>query len=156
MRYTAVEISEHSLGSDASLDVKPGNHKSKTTIKLGCACTAVVCLLNLGSLIGISIKFHTTDDSIAIVFSGSCSQARSISFWSHLAINALSSALFAASNNCMQYLTAPSRTEVDEVHHRRHRLDIGVHTIRNLKSISPERLGLWVCLALSSLPLHLL
>ncbi|KAJ9493336.1 hypothetical protein H2202_011193 [Exophiala xenobiotica] len=70
-------------------------------------------------------------------------KGRSISIWSHLAINILSSALFAASNNCMQYLTAPSRTEIDEAHRRRRRLDIGVHTVRNLRSISRGRVALY-------------
>lgn len=157
MKYTAVKTSEVSSStSDDLTENKTKSPESKTTIKLGCACAAFAFSINLGILIWTLTKFHASSDGIATVFSGSCSKARSISIWSHLAINILSSALFAASNNCMQYLTAPSRTEVDEAHRRRRRLDVGVHTVRNLRSISRTRVTLWACLGLSSLPLHVL
>ncbi|MCJ1312051.1 hypothetical protein MMC25_005725 [Agyrium rufum] len=56
----------------------------------------------------------------------------------------------------MQILTAPTRAEIDEAHTRGRWLDIGVPSVRNLRSISRKRVLLWFGLAFSSLPLHLL
>jgi hypothetical protein len=92
------------------------------------------------------------------VFHGSCDEATTMNTWSHLAINVLSTGLLAGSNYCMQCLVAPTREEVDRAH--RHSppmwLDIGLPSIRNLKFIDWRRTILWLLLALSSLPLHLL
>lgn len=56
----------------------------------------------------------------------------------------------------MQCLSAPTRKEVDEAHAKGKWLDIGVPSVRNLTSIPKLRLGMWVGLGLTSLPLHLM
>lgn len=56
----------------------------------------------------------------------------------------------------MQCLSAPTREEVDEAHAKGKWLDIGVSSVRNLTSIPKSRLGMWVGLGLTSLPLHLM
>lgn len=76
--------------------------------------------------------------------------------WLHLMVNILSTALLAASNYCMHCLSAPTRQDIDEAHSKRRWLDIGVPSIRNLRSISKARVFLWSLLAISSIPLHLL
>jgi hypothetical protein len=79
-----------------------------------------------------------------------------ISRWSHLGINVLSTLLLASSSSCMQRLNSPTRADVDGAHSKGRYLDIGVLGVRNFASISPARVWLWLTLALSSVPLHLL
>ena len=55
----------------------------------------------------------------------------------------------------MQCLSAPTRKEVDEAHAKGKWLDIGVPSVRNLTNIAKPRVGMWLGLALTSLPLHL-
>ena len=116
---------------------------------------AVVLLLNVLLTI-ISVTRYDVVEGLATLQRGSCSQMREASRWLHLMINILSTALLAASNYCMQCLSAPTRQDVDKAHSKRHWLDIGVPSIRNLSSISKARVFLWSLLAISSIPLHLL
>lgn len=74
----------------------------------------------------------------------------------HFVINVLSTILLSASNYGMQCLSAPTREEVDKAHTQRYWLDIGVLSFRNLKRIAMRRRLLWIMLAISLVPLHLL
>ena len=56
----------------------------------------------------------------------------------------------------MQRLCAPTRQELDKAHRDHFWLDIGIVSVRNLAKISKRRLAIWLLLALSSVPLHLL
>ena len=87
---------------------------------------------------------------------GSCQRTKELSLWLHMAINVLSTLLLGASNYCMQCLTSPTRNEVDEAHAQGVWLDIGVPSVRNLTRIPRRRVMLWVVLAISGVPLHLL
>ena len=71
-------------------------------------------------------------------------------------LNGLATALIGASSYNMQCLVAPSRSEVDLAHSEDTWLDIGVPSVRNLRHISRSRVALWLVLALSTIPLHLL
>ncbi|CAK4031371.1 Hypothetical predicted protein [Lecanosticta acicola] len=93
---------------------------------------------------------------IIIVTAGSCSRANYLTTWLHILINGLSSLLLSASNYTMQALVAPTRAEVDRAHSRGDWMDIGVASIRNLFKIKWHRTALWMVLALSSIPIHLL
>ena len=117
--------------------------------------TGAVLFLNLTLTIWAIQTFGTADGS-GTLFEGDCTKTRKASTWIHLAINVLSTLLIGASNYCMQILTAPTRTEVNRAHASFKWLDIGVLSIRNLRWILRRRVWLWGCLALSSLPLHLL
>ena len=55
----------------------------------------------------------------------------------------------------MQILTASIRREIDWAHVKGRWLDTGISSIRNLRWISIEQVFIWILLALSSLPLHL-
>ena len=119
------------------------------------AWTGAVFLLNLILTLWATQKFGV-QNGVGILVDGECSRTRKASTWIHLAINVLSTVLLSASNYCMQILTAPTRSEVDRAHVEGRWLDIGVPSVRNLKWISAKRVCIWMCLALSSLPLHLL
>lgn len=81
---------------------------------------------------------------------------KNIVFWSDLAVNALSTLLLGASNNCAQLLTAPTRKDIDLAHVRGMWLDIGVPSLRNFPVMSRWRKVLVIILFASSIPLHLL
>lgn len=74
----------------------------------------------------------------------------------HAVINILGTLLLGASNYVMQVLGAPTRQQVDAAHHKQTSLFIGVPNLRNLRWVGAKRLIVWLLLALSALPLHLL
>lgn len=61
-----------------------------------------------------------------------------------------------ASNYNMQCLNSPNREEVDAAHTKGEWLDIGVLSLRNYMYMGRRKVWLWLLLAFSSLPLHLL
>ncbi|KAL8840422.1 MAG: hypothetical protein Q9176_003920 [Flavoplaca citrina] len=95
------------------------------------------------------------EDGIGTIQNGGCDTTKTLSLWSHFAINVLSTAMLSASNYCMQCLSAPTRQDIDRAHAQHIWLDIGVRSVRNLLHISRTKTLLWILLALSSIPLHL-
>jgi hypothetical protein len=122
-----------------------------------CTCGAAAVLI-VNTVLTIWATYHSfpMQDGIGTLIEGSCSSVRNWGLWLHLTINALSTLLLSASNYCMQYLTSPTREEIDKAHARGVWLDIGIQSIRNLRYISSIRIFLWCLLGLSSVPLHLL
>ena len=121
-----------------------------------CAIVSVLVLItNLTLTIWASSKYGLRE-GVGTIHQGSCKKTRSLSLWLHIVINLLSTTLLGASNYTMQCLTSPTRDEIDKAHARHEWLDIGVPSLRNLRRISWDRIGLWWLLALSSIPLHLL
>lgn len=117
------------------------------------------CLV-LGVNIAILVIGATRDqgfvDGFAVPMSG---QADEISWWSsaiHIAINALSTILLAASNYTMQVLSSPTRKDIDKAHAEHEHLDIGVLSTQNLTRIPGRRLLLFLLMVFSSIPIHLL
>ncbi|KAH7378303.1 hypothetical protein BKA66DRAFT_149201 [Pyrenochaeta sp. MPI-SDFR-AT-0127] len=123
-------------------------------IVAGAVCSSVVLLINLSTAIW-AISALPVKNGQVTAFEGSCSKSKRLNLAIHLLINALGAILLGASNYCMQCLCAPTRTEIDKAHRKMIWLDIGVLSFRNLTHISRKRCVLWVCIALSSLPLHL-
>lgn len=114
----------------------------------------VACLINIGLLIyAIAIWDRT---GLCPVSTGNCRRISNLGIAAHVVINIISSVLLSASNFCMQCLSAPTRADIDRQHKRGMWMDIGVPSIRNLTQISSVRFGLWLLLAASSMPLHLL
>jgi hypothetical protein len=54
----------------------------------------------------------------------------------------------------MQTVSAPMREDLDKAHARGKWLDIGIPSVRNLLCIEKKRVLIWLCLGLSSVPLH--
>ena len=121
-----------------------------------CATTAAMILCINAILIIAGAAKSGNQSGLTTIQEGSCSETNRLDVWLHLLINILSSALLAASNYCMQCLSAPTRGDIDKAHKQKRWLDIGIHSIRNLRHISTSRLCLWWLLGLSSVPLHLL
>ena len=95
-------------------------------------------------------------NSLGTIREGSCTQTKNLATRLHLVINILSTLLLGASNYSMQCLSAPTRHDIDQAHAKRIRLDIGTTSLRNLLRISRCRATLWLLIAISSVPFHLL
>ncbi|KAI0193908.1 hypothetical protein F4808DRAFT_475203 [Astrocystis sublimbata] len=81
----------------------------------------------------------------------------------HLSINIVSTLvvislgpLLASSNFFMQVLNAPTREEVDNAHSKASWLGIGVPSVRNAFQVSSFKTWSWVCLFVSTVPIHLI
>ncbi|MCJ1473578.1 hypothetical protein MMC13_002229 [Lambiella insularis] len=120
------------------------------------ACTAMAVLtLNVVLTIWASLAFPM-NDGIGTLIDNDCNKSKSWALWLHIAINALSTILLAASNYTMQCLMAPTRRQLDKAHAKGSYLAVGVGGFRNMRSISWYRLTLFSLLIISSLPLHLM
>ena len=128
----------------------------RTSVAIGVMVATIILLLNIGVLIWVHIRLNPDESGVATAYEGSCDRTATISAWSHLAINIISTLLLGANNVGMQCLSAPTRAEVDLAHSQGSWLSIGVPSLRNLKSITPIRIVVWCVLGLSSIPLHLL
>ena len=145
-------------------------HKSKRTWPVKCfskwslrsgiqiafwGCLAVFSA-NLVILITAATLNEGFQGGVGVLSNGNSMDMSSLTTTLHILINVLSTGLLTASNYCMQMLCAPTREDVDRAHMRGQYMDIGVLSLRNLRRIPRRRAVLWVLLALSSLPLHLL
>lgn len=124
---------------------------------------ASLCLLVVGAVFLLNIVVTawaaTTfglSGGIGTIHRGECARIKSTGLWLHIAINVLSTMLLGASNYYMQCLCSPTRQEVDQAHAQRMWLDIGIQSMRNLGKISRTRMSLWICLAATSIPLHIM
>jgi hypothetical protein len=112
---------------------------------------AVVFSINL-----IVTVWGSTVRSSGILLEGECDHVELLNTGLHVLINVLSTILLSGSNYCMQCLSAPTREEVDKAHAQKRWLDIGIPSIRNVRHLGKKRIILWITLAITSLPLHLL
>ena len=130
---------------------------SKRTVILATCCvvSSFVFVVNLTTTIVFKTSYKS-DSDLGTLYHGDCGTSSRLSTGLHLVINLLSTLLIGSSNFCMQLLAAPTRAEVDKAHKEHRWLDIGVPSIRNLKSIAFKRRVLWAMLGLSSVPLHFL
>lgn len=117
--------------------------------------TIVIFLLNV-SVTSWAVARCELTDGVGVIFDGNCGSVRTLSVALHLVINILGTALFGASNFCMQLLVAPTRREQDIAHTKKQWLDVGVPSLWNLTKIARGRVLIWGLLALSTGPLHLL
>lgn len=108
-------------------------------------------------LILFLISFHSIGSfGSTTLFLGSCAQSgRNVSVL-RLFINIVSTAILTSSNFFLQILTAPTRNDIDKAHRRTRWLDIGIPSLRNLFFVSWSKLALWLLIAITSLPFHLL
>lgn len=132
-------------------------HGWRMGVLFGCCMSALVLCCNIGLIVaGATSRGGYNSDGIADLFSGDEAKISRYNTVLHVLINALSTALLAGSNYTMQVLSSPTRHDVDKAHSNGQWLDIGILSPRNLWNIPRKRTVLWLILALSSMPLHLL
>jgi hypothetical protein len=119
------------------------------------SAATLVLVMNVLVVI-IAASTSKIENGIGTLHTGNCSLVNKWNTALHVLINAISSVLLGASNYAMQCLTSPTRKECNDAHARGDWLDIGVAGVRNLTRISRRRRILWILLATSSIPIHLL
>ena len=117
----------------------------------------LVLILNIALATWLSKKVHSFG-GLVVLSRRSCQSSKAVVQAVHLLINILASLLLAASNYCLQILISPLREEIDLAHESTNRnwMCVGIPNSRNLLQIRWMRRVLWLLLALSSLPVHLL
>lgn len=146
-------------------EVDPSNPRAKTwrtwlsrrkvLLVICCTISGTVLVLNVAATIAFGTRWKA-DQDLGRLYKGDCNVSQRLSLSLHLVINILSTLLFSSSNLCMQLLVSPTREEINKAHEKWRWLDIGVPSIRNLRSIALRRRITWVILGLSSVPLHFL
>jgi hypothetical protein len=122
----------------------------------GSAIGILVLVTNCVFLLVGAVSGSGYNEGIATIFTGSADKVSLISTLLHIVINVLSTLLLSASNYAMQVLSAPTRNECVKAHRQGQWLDIGILSMRNIRSLTLRRKVLWFALGLSSIPLHLL
>lgn len=163
------ELQEHldDTVTDPNAPLIPGKVKSRPlpafktpvslfrkTLWLGFATASAVFVVNLSMLV-YALSQSGSITTAAAIYVGNCETTKGISLALSLFINVLSTLLLGSSNNAAQYLSSPTRAEVDAAHARLSWMDIGVPSLRNLRSIGTTRVVVWSILFCSSFPLHL-
>ncbi|KAI9930673.1 hypothetical protein ASPWEDRAFT_39575 [Aspergillus wentii DTO 134E9] len=124
------------------------------TVTSGALAGALILIINITTLAVVCAKYSMVDESITI-YTGKCRTTRTVTTIAHVIINILSTILLAYSNFSMQCLNSPTRKEIDATHAKHCWLNIGTPSIRNLFFVSKWKALLWVILAASSFPLHM-
>jgi len=122
----------------------------------GCFASGFVLHINLILLLVAAFRYEGFQDGIATLTRGKQDTIARMSTAYHILINVISTILLSCSSYTMQVLSSPTRSEVDAAHDKGQWLTIGLLSTRNLRHISRKRLILWLVLAASSIPLHLL
>ena len=152
-------IDRSPTGSIASQDDRAASATSWKGWKVGarvCLLLVVVVLILNVSMTIWAANVSGVPGGIGTIHNGPCKTIRSTGLWLHIAINILSTMLLGASNYFMQALCSPTRREVDQAHRERKWLDIGIQSVKNLRSIGRLRTFLWFLFAMSSIPLHIM
>ncbi|KAF7195462.1 hypothetical protein HII31_03354 [Pseudocercospora fuligena] len=127
----------------------------RTTVRLGALLGTATLVLNT-LILAWALKTFEVIDGAATIYNESCEGSDKIAAYTHFAINIVSTLLLSASNNCSQLRSAPTRKDVERAHAKGDWLDVGVQSVRNLRTIPFYRTALWLTLLGSSIPLHLL
>ncbi|KAK2597351.1 hypothetical protein QQS21_006048 [Conoideocrella luteorostrata] len=115
----------------------------------------LVLVTNVTTSIFAIVKYGS-QDGVGLVYKGDCDTVKRLSLWTHLVINLLGTAMLSASNYCMQLQASPTRENINKAHAQGRWLDIGIPSLRNLWYIGWRRVLIWLLLAASSVPIHLL
>ena len=116
--------------------------------------SSTVLVINFTVLV-VALKKRQGDSLVVPLHKGSCEDIGRLGKYAHVVINITSTILLGCSNLSMQWLSAPTRADIDSAHSRGSWLDVGVLSVRNLLSFDYKRKLCWLLLCLSSLPLHL-
>jgi hypothetical protein len=122
----------------------------------GLFASIVVLLSNMALLLTGIIARDDAFKGISTIAKGETKRITTMSTAYHVLINILSTILLTSTNYAMQILCSPTRCEVEKAHACGQWLDIGIMSVHNLRHIDRKRAIVWMLLAISSAPLHLL
>ena len=118
-------------------------------------------LFSLGALLAnVSVffwLFFEFDDvkGTGLIRTSNCTEIGRMETGIKVGLNIVSTLILGASTYAMQGTTSPTRKEVDKAHKKGKWLEIGTQSWRNLVYVSKRHAAIWVVLAVTSLPLHL-
>lgn len=115
----------------------------------------VVLLANISLTVLANVRYPSSG-AVGLIYQGTCGEVNTLNSWLHVLISILSMLMLSASNYCMQLQVSPTRANLDEAHRAGDWIDIGLHTLRNLRYVRGWRRMSWAILALTSLPISLL
>ena len=151
---------DQSWATDPSKDpwLRRNSQSWRFTVFNGAVLTFIVLVFNITVAVVASKNYSKPNDggSARTILTDDCEKVRHMNTWAHLVINLMSTIMLSASNFAMQCLSAPTRAEVDRAHAKKHWVDIGVLSLRNIRFIERKRVILLALLGISSLPLHML
>lgn len=117
---------------------------------------SVVFLANVGLTIYANVRYPSGGAAVGLIHEGSCDEVNHLNSWLHVLISVLSMLMLSASNFCMQLQVSPTRANVDEAHAEDGWVDVGLHTVQNMRYVRGWRLARWAILALTSIPINML
>ncbi|OJD27458.1 hypothetical protein ACJ73_01148 [Blastomyces percursus] len=121
-----------------------------------CFVLLVNAIITLVAIIRAYGEYGSMELMFAPVYKGKCSISKNWVTGLHFLINCLCAVTLATSSYCMQCLASPSRADTDRAHNQGRWLEIGTASISNFRFVGYRRLGLWLVLLLTSLPIHII
>ncbi|PGH01675.1 hypothetical protein GX51_05121 [Blastomyces parvus] len=121
-----------------------------------CFVLLVNVIITLIAVIRTYGEYESIEFISAPIYKGKCSVSRNWVTGLHFFINCLCAVTIATSSYCMQCLASPSRADTDRAHNQGRWLEIGTASIGNFRFVGYKRLGLWLVLLLTSLPIHII
>lgn len=133
---------------------RPGSNLSgwRTGVAANIVFVAIIFIFNIVFVIWARARRRQGN----IVFQNDCKRTGTWMLAAHGIINVLGSIALGSSNYAMQVLLSPTREEVNRAHSKRKWVYIGGQSFGNFRHISSIRIFLWVLLAVSSIPFHLM
>ena len=128
----------------------------RATVTAGACCTIVALILDIVLLSEASTKPRDPATNGSVFYEGPCSQTQSISLLINVVVNLLTTMLLACSNHTVQYLSAPSRHAVNNMHAKGQWLNIGISSFNNWRVLKWRKRFFCALLITTSLPLSLL
>jgi len=118
--------------------------------------TTLTSLVFLAHCIALT-QFHKGPYGLGVLHTSlDCSSVRRRHLHGSLLLNFIATSVFVSSNYAMQCLASPTRAEIDSAHSRLQSMDIGRQSLRNLWRVKWSRKLVWLVLAASGVPLHML
>lgn len=155
LEFTVPESPSRSASSHGSNRYLKLWHGWEIGARVGILAVSAVLVMNTSVTLWALNNFGVSA-GIGTLQTGPCGTIKRVGMWLHIAINVVSTTLLGASNYYMQCLCSPTRDEVDKSHSDRKWLDVGVQSVRNLRSVGRWRTILWSGLAMTSIPLHIM
>ncbi|KAF2772931.1 hypothetical protein EJ03DRAFT_149640 [Teratosphaeria nubilosa] len=132
--------------------VKMAKRRNMRRMRLGLAA-GVICV-NLAFTITVFL-ISPASKGVGTSFTGHCTLVSRLNTGIHVVLNILTTAFLGAGNYCMQILVAPSLSEIDQAHRDGVSLDIGVHSVHNVRYMGADRRMGWAAIGVVATMLHL-
>lgn len=129
--------------------------KRSQTLGAQFVLVSAVFVANIGLAIYGNVRYPSAG-AVGLIYDGPCAEVNTLNMWLHVLISVLSLLMLSASDYCMQLQVSPTRADIDRAHERGGWVDVGLHTLRNVRYVGVWRKISWAILALTSIPINVL